>query len=327
MRMPSHVTKYVPSALKVTFPLSIDHGILSILRAPRVQGVECGEGPRGCHVRFRRTIWPVSPSVTLSRATRTEGSSFILPGQTSHVCSEQTLSFLRDQETYSAHTWRLHRLRPLEALAFPCPSSTLLGFLVRSFLPLIRGCICLSHSHDMRDSSPRPASPQWPIDNSWIPFTHSYRTRNKLSPRPRVPILYLLSGLVLLLVVCAPLLTPRATTPTPATSVEDPRRIYSPFGDSVYKQEAYYEQLEPGTQCRPKNVFSSELPTSRPISNMGLAEETKRVAALFEYGTEDLNKGVTEFIRQMDEGLATQGTEMSQIPTYVTNVPNGTEKV
>ena len=179
----------------------------------------------------------------------------------------------------------------------------------------------------MRDSSPRPASLQWPIDTSWIPFTHSYRTRNKLSPHPRVQTLYLLSGLVLLFVVCTSLLAPRTTTQTPAASVEDTRRIYSPFGDSVYKQEAYYEQLEPGTQCRPKSVFSSELPTSQPISNMALAEETKRVAALFEYGTEDLNKGVTEFIRQMDEGLANQGTDMSQIPTYVTNVPNGTEKV
>lgn len=28
-----------------------------------------------------------------------------------------------------------------------------------------------------------------------------------------------------------------------------------------------------------------------------------------------------------DEGLQRSGTEMSQIPTYVTNVPNGTEKV
>ena len=28
-----------------------------------------------------------------------------------------------------------------------------------------------------------------------------------------------------------------------------------------------------------------------------------------------------------DEGLAKDGTTMSQIPTYVTGVPNGTEKV
>lgn len=29
----------------------------------------------------------------------------------------------------------------------------------------------------------------------------------------------------------------------------------------------------------------------------------------------------------IDEGLKKTGTEMSQIPTYVTAVPNGTEKV
>jgi len=30
---------------------------------------------------------------------------------------------------------------------------------------------------------------------------------------------------------------------------------------------------------------------------------------------------------QTDEGLEKDGTSMSQIPTYVTGVPNGTEKV
>ncbi|KPI41436.1 Glucokinase [Cyphellophora attinorum] len=59
---------------------------------------------------------------------------------------------------------------------------------------------------------------------------------------------------------------------------------------------------------------------------MALTEEVNRVAALFEYGPEDLNKGVKEYIRQMNEGLEKQGTMLSQIPTYVTNVPNGTEK-
>ncbi len=29
----------------------------------------------------------------------------------------------------------------------------------------------------------------------------------------------------------------------------------------------------------------------------------------------------------LDEGLEKTGTQMSQIPTYVTSVPNGTEKV
>ncbi|KAI9870692.1 MAG: glucokinase [Pleopsidium flavum] len=59
---------------------------------------------------------------------------------------------------------------------------------------------------------------------------------------------------------------------------------------------------------------------------MSILQEANRVAAEFEYGPESLNKGVKEFIREMDEGLQKQGATMSQIPTYVTAVPNGTEK-
>lgn len=82
---------------------------------------------------------------------------------------------------------------------------------------------------------------------------------------------------------------------------------------------------------------------------MALIEETKRLVTQFDYSDEDVNKGVKEFLRQMsksmssqkclsyttalmlttipDEGLEKEGTSMSQIPTYVTGVPNGTEKV
>jgi hexokinase len=60
---------------------------------------------------------------------------------------------------------------------------------------------------------------------------------------------------------------------------------------------------------------------------MALAEEAKRIAAEFDYPTGEVRKGVKEFIREMDEGLEKQGTTMSQIPSYVTAVPNGTEKV
>ena len=59
---------------------------------------------------------------------------------------------------------------------------------------------------------------------------------------------------------------------------------------------------------------------------MSVLEEAKRVAAEFEYSSEDLNRGVKAFISQMDEGLQKNGTSLSQIPTYVTAVPNGTEK-
>ncbi|KAL8648935.1 MAG: hypothetical protein Q9210_004699 [Variospora velana] len=59
---------------------------------------------------------------------------------------------------------------------------------------------------------------------------------------------------------------------------------------------------------------------------MGLIEDARNVAREFELSSEDVNKGVKEFIRQMDEGLQETGKSMSQIPTYVTAVPNGTEK-
>lgn len=60
---------------------------------------------------------------------------------------------------------------------------------------------------------------------------------------------------------------------------------------------------------------------------MHLEKEAKRMAAEFDYPKEALNKGVKQFIEEMREGLQKQGAQMSQIPTYVTSVPNGTEKV
>jgi hypothetical protein len=47
----------------------------------------------------------------------------------------------------------------------------------------------------------------------------------------------------------------------------------------------------------------------------------------FDYSTEQVQCGVQEYIREMYEGLSQNGATLSQIPTYVTNVPNGTEKV
>ncbi|KAI9828313.1 MAG: glucokinase [Thelocarpon impressellum] len=59
---------------------------------------------------------------------------------------------------------------------------------------------------------------------------------------------------------------------------------------------------------------------------MSLLEEARRVAGEFDFGPEEVKKSVKEFIRQMDEGLRAPNQTMSQIPTYVTAVPNGTEK-
>lgn len=51
------------------------------------------------------------------------------------------------------------------------------------------------------------------------------------------------------------------------------------------------------------------------------------MAAEFHYSRRALNEGVKQFIAEMREGLEKQNAQMSQIPTYVTSVPNGTEKV
>lgn len=52
-----------------------------------------------------------------------------------------------------------------------------------------------------------------------------------------------------------------------------------------------------------------------------------RVAREFDLPSDQVQRGVDEFLKQMAEGLAKNGTTLSQIPTYVTSVPNGTEKV
>lgn len=167
----------------------------------------------------------------------------------------------------------------------------------------------------------------WQRAASYIPGTEQYGTRAKLSSRSRVPLVYLVSGLVLLLLVLPQLFASRDISPRSSAAPSFARILLSPFGDSVYRQEAYYDQLEPGTQCKPKSLFSADLPTTLALTNMALEAEAKRIVAQFEYTAEDVNKGVQEFIREMEEGLEKQGTPLSQIPTYVTSVPDGTEKV
>lgn len=164
----------------------------------------------------------------------------------------------------------------------------------------------------------------------WIPGTQQYRAQRKLKSSSRVPILYSLSGLVLVVVLLIQFFSSRDLQPRyflPPPSSETTPNPLDPFGDSVYRQEAYYDLLEPGTQCRPKSPFSSDLPVTHALTNMALEGEAKRLVAQFEYSAEDVNKGVKEFIAEMEEGLGKQGTSISQIPTYVTAVPNGTEKV
>ena len=154
------------------------------------------------------------------------------------------------------------------------------------------------------------------------PFFTKARVKLKLSNLPRISNLHVLSAALLFVVLLFQLLGSRNIPAEFAFNQE-----FNPFGDSVRRQEAYYDQLEPGTQCRPKSIFDPELPYSKAPTNMALHEEAKRMAAEFDYPTDQVNRSVKEFIRQMEEGLEKQGTTMAQIPTYVTAVPNGTEKV
>ncbi|KFX96245.1 hypothetical protein V490_03440 [Pseudogymnoascus sp. VKM F-3557] len=59
---------------------------------------------------------------------------------------------------------------------------------------------------------------------------------------------------------------------------------------------------------------------------MSIHDHADRVAAEFEYDGEQVRKAVKHFMRQMHEGLSVDGGAMAQIPTYVTTVPDGTEK-
>lgn len=152
-----------------------------------------------------------------------------------------------------------------------------------------------------------------------------------IAKKPSIPLnkstsLYLLSAVLLCLCFLLSFFL-RLDSNQTGTETSIVQSILDPFGDSVYRQEAYYDQLEPGVQCKPKSVFSSELFTTPALTNMDLEKEAKRMAAEFAYPKDVLNKGVKQFIEEMREGLGKQGAQMSQIPTYVTSVPNGTEKV
>ena len=60
---------------------------------------------------------------------------------------------------------------------------------------------------------------------------------------------------------------------------------------------------------------------------MSLEQEVKRIAEEFEVPSDILAKCVQYFQLEMENGLSHHGSELSQLPTYVTKLPSGTEKV
>lgn len=63
------------------------------------------------------------------------------------------------------------------------------------------------------------------------------------------------------------------------------------------------------------------------IMSSPLVEEATRIAREFDFSADQVRRGVAEYIQQANEGLTKENTTLSQIPTFVTAVPNGTEKV
>ncbi|TKA64706.1 hypothetical protein B0A55_10096 [Friedmanniomyces simplex] len=125
----------------------------------------------------------------------------------------------------------------------------------------------------------------------------------------------LLTALLFLLVVLTQLLLlPRLAPlfrPPPSPQPSCPAPVNNPFIQELYCRAPAH---------RPGTLYGQSQ------ASMALAAAAERVAAEFEYPKEDVNRGVQQFIKQMDEGLSKQGATLSQIPTYVTAVPNGTEK-
>lgn len=58
-----------------------------------------------------------------------------------------------------------------------------------------------------------------------------------------------------------------------------------------------------------------------------IIQEAQRIAAQFEYPTEAVQRDVLEFMKEMEDGLKKENTTLNQIPTFVTAVPDGSEKV
>ncbi|TVY73143.1 Glucokinase, partial [Lachnellula suecica] len=99
-------------------------------------------------------------------------------------------------------------------------------------------------------------------------------------------------------------------------------RTLKPYSHTSFSPPAHILDTE---TCESPHPFPTAPPISRP-HKMALATEAKRIAAEFDLSDSDVKKIGVEFVEQMKEGLAKNATNMSQIPTFVTAVPNGTEK-
>ena len=78
--------------------------------------------------------------------------------------------------------------------------------------------------------------------------------------------------------------------------------------------------------------YSPTSPTGLASSSSSAAplqDATDKIVHSFEFTARDLDRALAEFLREADEGLATDVPtgNLSQIPTFVTSVPDGSETV
>lgn len=64
-----------------------------------------------------------------------------------------------------------------------------------------------------------------------------------------------------------------------------------------------------------------------PYAVSPVTAAARRISNDLQFSDADVNRAVELFIHQMDEGLERDGATLSQIPSYVSAVPIGTEKV
>ncbi|GKT79702.1 glucokinase [Colletotrichum tofieldiae] len=57
-----------------------------------------------------------------------------------------------------------------------------------------------------------------------------------------------------------------------------------------------------------------------------LIAQARRIAHDFDFPAEEVRRATFHFLKQLNEGLRQDGTSMCQIPSFVTNLPNGSEK-
>ncbi|CAM1510693.1 Fc.00g010280.m01.CDS01 [Cosmosporella sp. VM-42] len=66
--------------------------------------------------------------------------------------------------------------------------------------------------------------------------------------------------------------------------------------------------------------------SNAPEQLLGPLIRAKSIARQFEVTAEQLHRATRHFVRQLNEGLDKDGTDLLQIPSYVTRLPDGTEK-